>query len=48
MFNPARKFSTVYGGIESSWLQFFDLFHRIILGILIFQIIKGFRKLVTK
>lgn len=48
MFNPARKFSTVFGEIESSWLQFFDLIHRIILGILIFQTIKGFRKFVTK
>lgn len=48
MFNPARRFSTVYGEVESSWLQFFDLIHRIILGVLIFQTIKGFRKFVTK
>lgn len=50
LFNPARKFSTVYGkyAANSGWLQFFDLFHRIILGIFIFQIIKGFRRLNTK
>tara|TARA_R110000744_G_scaffold377581_1_gene492724 strand:+ start:1702 stop:3441 length:1740 start_codon:yes stop_codon:yes gene_type:complete len=48
LFNPVRKFSTVYGEIESSWLQFFDLIHRIILGILIYQIIKGFRRFASK
>lgn len=48
LFNPARKFSTVYGDVQSSWLQFLDLFHRILLGILIYQIIKGFRKLAVK
>jgi len=48
MFNPARKFSIVFGEVQSGWLQFLDLFHRIILGVMIFQIIKGFRKLAAK
>lgn len=48
LFNPVRKFSSTYGIIDSGWLQFLDLFHRIILGIFIYQIIKGFRKLTTK
>lgn len=48
LFNPARKFSTVYGKVESGWLQFLDLLHRVILGILIYQTIKGFRKLANK
>ncbi|UKM65466.1 hypothetical protein GSB9_02035 [Flavobacteriaceae bacterium GSB9] len=48
MFNPARKFSSTYGEIDSSWLQFLDLFHRVILGIFIYQIIKGFRRLSSK
>lgn len=48
MFNPARKFTNLYGEVQSNWLQFLDLFHRIILGVLIFQIIKGFRKFASK
>jgi hypothetical protein len=48
MFNPARKFSSVYGPTDSGLLQFLDLFHRIILGIFIYQIIRGFRKLTMK
>jgi hypothetical protein len=48
MFNPARKFSSVYGPTDSGWLQFLDLIHRIILGIFIYQIIRGFRKLTMK
>lgn len=50
LFNPARKFSAVYGEkvTHNGWLQFFDLFHRIVLGIFIFQIIKGFRRLNSK
>lgn len=48
MFNPARKFSSTYGNIDSGWLQFLDLFHRIVLGVFIYQIIKGFRKLAMK
>jgi hypothetical protein len=48
LFNPARKFSSTYGEIDSGWLHFLDLVHRIILGIFIYQIIRGFRKLTTK
>ncbi len=48
LFNPARKFSSTFGGIQSGWLQFLDLIHRIVLGVFIFQIIKGFRKYVSK
>lgn len=45
LFNPTRKFSTVFGNVQSGWLQFLDLIHRVFLGIMIYQIIKGFRKL---
>lgn len=48
MFNPARKFSSTYSEIDSGLLQFLDLFHRIILGVFIYQIIKGFRRLSSK
>lgn len=48
LFNPARKFSSTYGQINSGRLQFLDLIHRIILGIFIYQIIRGFRKLNSK
>ncbi|TGV03395.1 hypothetical protein [Flavivirga rizhaonensis] len=48
LFNPVRKFSSTYGEIDSGWLQFLDLFHRIILGVFIYQIIRGFRKLTNK
>jgi hypothetical protein len=48
LFNPARRFSSTYGDVDSGWLQFLDLFHRIILGVFIYQIIKGFRKLTNK
>ncbi len=48
LFNPTRKFSNVYGAINSAWLHFLDLFQRLLLGIFIFQIIKGFRRFVSK
>ena len=48
LFNPTRKFSSVYGNVDSGLLHFFDLLQRVILGIFIFQIIKGFRKLNSK
>ena len=48
MFNPARKFSSTFGQIENGWLQFLDLIHRIILGVFIYQIIRGFRRLSSK
>ena len=48
MFNPARKFSETYGDANSGLLYFLDLFHRIVLSIFIFQIIKGFRKFSLK
>lgn len=48
LFNPARKFSSVYGPVDSGLLHFLDLFHRIILGVFIYQIIKGFRRLGSK
>ena len=44
MFNPARKFESVYGENRSAFLYFLDLFHRLILGVFIFQIIRAFRK----
>lgn len=48
MLNPARRFTTVYGEVDNGWLYMLDFFHRVILGILIYQLIKAFRKLVTK
>lgn len=47
LFNPVRQFKTIYGEIENSWVYFLDLLHRIFLGIMIFQIIKAFRKHVS-
>ncbi|MFD2827104.1 hypothetical protein ACFSYG_11515 [Leeuwenhoekiella polynyae] len=44
MFNPARKFEAVYGSGRSASLYFLDLFHRLVLGVFIFQIIRAFRK----
>ncbi|RZS93864.1 hypothetical protein [Aquimarina brevivitae] len=48
MLNPARKFSSVYGYNDIAFLYFLDFLHRLILGILIFQIIKGFRRFSSK
>lgn len=50
LFNPTRRFSSVYGDINvvNGLLQFLDLIHRVILGVFIFQIIKGFRRLNLK
>lgn len=48
LFNPVRRFDLTYGEtIQSDWIYFLDLLHRIFLGIMIFQIIKAFRKYVT-
>ncbi|MGE6353988.1 hypothetical protein ACQKCJ_08925 [Flavobacterium sp. NPDC079362] len=45
LFNPARRMDLTYGSdIESDWIYFIDLLHRIFLGIMIFQIIKAFRQ----
>lgn len=48
LFNPARRFSTVYGTNYSDWLYLWDALHRVLLGVLIFQIIKAFRKFAGK
>ena len=48
MFNPARRVSLVYGENQNGCLYFLDFFHRLILGIFIFQIIKAFRRLASK
>lgn len=48
LFNPVRRFDLTYGNtIQSDWIYFIDLLHRIFLGIMIFQIIKAFRKYVS-
>ena len=48
LFNPVRRFDLTYGEIiQSDWLYFLDFVHRIFLGIMIFQIIKAFRKYVS-
>jgi len=48
MLNPVRKFSSTYGENTSTALYFLDLLHRAILGILIFQLIRAFRRLSNK
>jgi len=48
LFNPTRRFTSTYGEIDSGWLQFLDLFQRMVLGIFIYQIITGFRRLTSK
>ncbi|WP_306568657.1 hypothetical protein, partial [Flavobacterium lindanitolerans] len=48
LFNPVRRFDLTYGEtIQSDWIYFLDLLHRIFLGIMIFQIIKAFRKYIS-
>lgn len=48
LFNPVRNFELTYGKtIQTDWIYILDLLHRIFLGIMIFQIIKAFRKYVS-
>jgi hypothetical protein len=48
LFNPIRQVKLTFGdNVESGWIYFLDLMHRIFLGIMIFQIIKAFRKHVS-
>lgn len=48
LFNPVRQMKATYGNdVISGWIYFFDLIHRIFLGIMIFQIVKAFRKFVS-
>nr|WP_315213566.1 hypothetical protein [uncultured Flavobacterium sp.] len=48
LFNPIRQVKVTYGeNIDSGWIYFIDLIHRIFLGIMFFQIIKAFRKYVS-
>lgn len=47
LFNPIRKMNDICGKADSGWIYFLDLIHRIFLGIMIFQIIKAFRKHVS-
>lgn len=48
MFNPVRRVNLVFGENQNGWLYFLDYFHRIILGVFIFKIIKAFRRLASK
>ena len=47
LFNPIRKMDDIYGKNANGWVYFVDLIHRIFLGVMIFQIIKAFRKFVS-
>lgn len=48
LFNPVRRIDLTYGDyIQTDWIYFLDLLHRVFLGIMIFQIIKAFRKYVS-
>ncbi|MGG5576381.1 hypothetical protein ACPDHL_03430 [Myroides sp. C15-4] len=50
MLNPARSFSNTYGNNVNNLnlLHFVDLLHRVVLGVLIFQLISSFRRLSNK
>ena len=49
LFNPVRRFASVYNVEEVSFgFPVLDLLHRVFLGILIFQLIRAFRKYVGK
>lgn len=48
LFNPARRFGIIYGESSTDWLYLWDALHRLILGVLIFQIIRAFRKYYRK
>ena len=48
LFNPIRQMKVTYGdNVSNGWIYFIDLIHRIFLGIMIFQIVKAFRKFVS-
>ena len=47
LFNPIRKMDDIYGKNANGWIYLVDLLHRIFLGVMIFQIIKAFRKFVS-
>lgn len=48
LFNPVRRFELTFGEtVQSDWIYFIDLIQRIFLGIMIFQVIKAFRKFVS-
>lgn len=48
LFNPIRQVKLIFGDNKfSGWIYLIDLLHRIFLGIMIFQIIKAFRKFVS-
>lgn len=48
LFNPVRRIDLTYGDtVQSDWIYLLDLLHRVFLGIMIFQIIKAFRKYVS-
>lgn len=47
LFNPVRKINEVFSENSKGWVYLIDLLHRIFLGVMIFQIIKAFRKYVS-
>ncbi|MBZ4044198.1 hypothetical protein [Flavobacterium hibisci] len=48
LFNPIRQMKVTYGdNVSNGWIYFFDLLHRIFLGVMIFQMVKAFRKYVS-
>ena len=47
LFNPIRKIDDVYGQNVTGLIYCLDLLHKIFLGVMIFQIIKAFRKYVS-
>jgi hypothetical protein len=46
LFNPVRKFDSVYPKVSTDLMYLYDMIQRIILGVFIYQIIKAFRKYV--
>lgn len=48
LFNPVRRFSNMYPESVSDAVYFLDITQRILLAVLIFQLVKAFRKFVNK
>lgn len=48
LLNPVRKISLMYPTQISDWVYFLDISQRILLAVLIFQMVRAFRKFVLK
>lgn len=48
LFNPVRKISLMYPSAISDWVYLLDISQRVLLAVLIFQMVRAFRKFVLK